>query len=274
MIIDSHQHFWKYHPKTHPWIDESMKAIAKDFLPSDLKPILDKNQVNGCVAVQAHDSERETDFLLEHAQNYSYIKGVVGWVDLQANNVNDRLSYFSKNTLFKGVRHIVQAEPIDFMLRNDFQNGIRKLAQYNLTYDILVYPHQLKNAIKLVKKFPDQRFVLDHIAKPKIPEGVNDQWQLNIQELASYTNVYCKLSGMVTETNNFQSHLYDFTPFLDIVVNAFGIDRVLYGSDWPVCLIAANYNKVMNIIVKYFSKHKESDYNKVMGLNAMKFYNL
>ena len=252
MIIDSHQHFWKYHPDSHSWIDESMKAIAKDFSPSDLKPILDENQVDGCIAVQVDHLEKDTEFLLECAQSNPFIKGVVGWVDLQASNVNDRLAYFSKNNLFKGVRHIVQAEPVDFMLGHAFQNGISQLAQYGLTYDILIYPHQLKNAIKLVEKFPNQSFVLDHIAKPKISDGVSENWKSNIEKLASHKNVYCKLSGMVTETNNFRWKINDFTPFIDTIVNAFGIDRVMFGSDWPVCLTAANYNEVLNIITKYF----------------------
>lgn len=274
MIIDSHQHFWKYHSDTHSWIDESMKVISKDFLPSDLKPILEKNHVDGCIAVQVEQTEKETEFLLNLAQENPFIKGVVGWVDLRASNVKEKLEYFLKNSLFKGVRHIVQTEPNDFMLQHDFQNGISQLAQFNLTYDILVYPHQLSNAVKLVEKFPDQRFILDHIAKPQISEGIEKEWRLNIDKLANHSNVYCKLSGMVTETQNFQWNINDFTPFLDVIINAFGIDKVLFGSDWPVCLTAAKYNEVLNIITEYFSTYNKYDLDKVMGLNANFFYNL
>lgn len=274
MIIDSHQHFWKYDPVDYVWIDESMKVIRKDFFPSDLEPILKENNIDGCVTVQVEQTEKETESLLKFAEENSFIKGVVGWVDLQADNIKQRLEHFTKNDLFKGVRHIVQAEPVDFMLQADFQNGISQLAQFNLTYDILVYPHQLANAVKLVEKFPDQHFVLDHIAKPQISKGIDKEWKSNIDKLAQHPKVYCKLSGMVTETHNFQWNTNDFIPFLDVVVNAFGMDRIMFGSDWPVCLTAATYPEVLNCISSYFSSYSKEDFKKVMGLNASKFYNL
>lgn len=274
MTIDSHQHFWKYDPIRDAWIDDSMQVIRKDFLPQDLQPILKQNNIDGCIAVQADQSETETEFLLRCAQTNPFIKGVVGWVDLLKNNVEDRLAHYSQNNLFKGVRHIVQAEANDFMLREDFQNGISKLEQFNLTYDILVFPPQLKAAIALVNKFPNQKFVLDHIAKPYIKDGKIDGWKQDIQELAKTPNVHCKVSGMVTEADLTGFETSDFIPYLDVVFEAFGTDRILYGSDWPVCLLAATYHEQLNIVQHYVADFSSKDQEKIMGLNAGSFYNL
>lgn len=271
MRIDAHQHFWKFDPVRDAWIDESMQVIRKDFLPSDLEPILKKNNVDGCIAVQADQSEAETKFLLDMAQNNSFIKGVVGWVDLMSDSVEDRLAHFSKDKNLKGIRHIVQAESNDFMLRSDFQNGISKLRQFNLTYDILVFAEQLPAAIELVEKFPEQPFVLDHIAKPKISEGLDKKWKAHIQELAKYENVSCKLSGMVTETKDFKWNGEAFTPFLDVVFNSFGEDRLLYGSDWPVCLLSSPYESVIKIIEDYVPKEYHT---RIFYQNTVNFYSL
>ncbi|ALJ04693.1 amidohydrolase [Pseudalgibacter alginicilyticus] len=275
MKIDAHQHFWIYNPVRDSWIDESMQLIRKDFLPIDLKPILEANSVDGCIAVQADQSEAETEFLLQCAQDNPFIKGVVGWVDLRADNVEERLAYFSKNKNFKGVRHIVQGETDDaFMLRPEFLNGIRKLEQFGLTYDILIHQHQLKQAIALVEKFPHQKFILDHIAKPKISEGIDAEWKKNIQILAAYKNVSCKISGLVTETSNFQWNESIFIPFLDTIVEAFGVKRIMFGSDWPVCLLAGQYQEVLQIITNYFGGFSKEDIEKVMSENAVQVYNL
>ncbi len=274
MIIDSHQHFWKFDLMKDSWMDDSMEVIKKDFLPKDLKPILERNNVDGCIAVQADQSEEETKFLLQCAKENPFIKGVVGWVDLIADTIEDRLEYFSENDFFKGVRHIVQAEKTDFVLRKDFQNGISKLEQFNLTYDILVYPNQLPAVIELVGKFPNQEFILDHIAKPRISEGMNNQWLKNIRLLAANENVSCKLSGLVTETEDFKWSKNDFTPFLDAIVGAFGIDRILFGSDWPVCLLEAKYEEVIEIIYDYFLTYSSESKAKVFGENALKVYNI
>ncbi|KAA5821889.1 amidohydrolase family protein [Algibacter amylolyticus] len=274
MIIDSHQHFWIYDAVRDSWIDETMSVIRKDFLPKDLKPILDANHVEGCIAVQADQSEKETEFLLQCAEQNPFIKGVVGWVDLCDDNVEARLSHFSKNKNLKGIRHIVQAEKDDFVLGEDFQRGISKLSTFNLVYDILVFPSQLENAIKLVEKFPDQKFVLDHIAKPQISEGLNEKWVKNIKQLAAYKNVACKISGMVTETENFNWTPDQFTPFLDSIVNAFGTDRIMFGSDWPVCLLAGEYKSVLQLIENYFIDFSNEDKKLIMGRNAIKYYNL
>jgi len=274
MIIDSHQHFWKYDPVRDAWIDASMKVIKRDFLPNDLKPILNENGVDGCMAVQADQSEEETEFLLACAAENPFIKGVVGWVDLIAENLEDRLKHYAANPLFKGVRHIVQAEKDDYLLRTDVQSGIGKLAKHNLTYDILVFPQQLPAALALVKKFPKQQFILDHIAKPNISESISYQWKVNITALSKFENVSCKLSGMVTEAKNFIFKNQDFTPFLDHVFTSFGPNRLLFGSDWPVCLLAADYKKVLSIIKNYLDKYSKETKAQVLGSNAIKIYNL
>jgi L-fuconolactonase len=272
--IDAHQHFWQFDPIRDSWIDDTMKIIQRDFLPEDLHPILEENEVNGCVSVQADQSELETRFLLKLAADNFFIKGVVGWVDLVADNVAERLAYYAKDPFFKGVRHIVQAEPDDFLLRKKVQQGISHLTPLGLTFDILVFAHQLPAAIKLVEQFPDQPFVLDHIAKPKISKGLNHDWLMNIKKLASYENVRCKLSGMVTETTNFKWEKSDFTPFMEEILSSFGVNRVLFGSDWPVCLLAAKYREQLEIVIEYISTMSIDEQENIMGRNAIEFYNL
>ena len=274
MIIDSHQHFWKYDPVRNSWIDESMKELRRDFLPKDLAPLLKKNGTDGCVAVQADQSENETEFLLNLAQNNTFINGVVGWVDLRANNIEERLAYYSSNNLLKGIRHIVQAESDDFMLGKKFQNGISLLKQFDLTYDILVFPSQLSATIQLVNKFPDQKFIIDHMAKPTIKNGKMVDWKKGIELLAKSQNVYCKVSGMVTEADWKKWRKEDFTKYLDVIFDTFGVDRILYGSDWPVCLLAAEYELQLELISDYITKYSTEDKEKIMGENAINFYNL
>ena len=274
MIIDAHQHLWKYDPVRDNWIEDSMEVLRKDFLPKDLKPILDANGVVGCIAVQADQSEEETEFLLKCAQENPFLKGVVGWVDLRAGNVEERLANYSRNEYFKGVRHIVQAEKDDFLLNKDFQNGVGKLSQYGLSYDLLIYPRQFPATLEMVEKFPNQIFVLDHIAKPSVSEKLDAEWVKNILLLSKHENVFCKISGMVTETKNFEWVKSDFTPYLASVVSAFGTDRLLYGSDWPVCLLAADYKEVLGIIVDYFQNFSTLEKSKIFALNAIKAYNL
>ena len=274
MIIDSHQHFWNYDPVRDAWIDTSMGAIKKDFLPKDFFPILKANTIDGCIAVQADQSETETEFLLQCAEKNPFIKGVVGWVDLTSNILEERLKYYASNPLFKGVRHIVQAESDDYLMRKDVQNGIGKLSKHGLTYDILVFPHQLPSAIALVEAFPHQKFILDHIAKPTISIPVNEKWEYNIKQLSKHKNVYCKLSGMVTETINFKFKDDDFKPYIDVVFKAFGPDRIMFGSAWPVCLLAAKYDKVFKIVNDYLENHSVEIKNNILGKNAIKIYNL
>ena len=274
MIIDSHQHFWKYNPVRDAWIDDTMEVIRKDFLPKDLKPILEKNGVGGCIAVQADQSEEETNFLLECARQNPFIKGVVGWVDLTDEQLESRLAHFANDPLFKGVRHIVQAEKEDYLLREDVQKGISKLAKHKLTFDILIFPHQLPAAIQMVEKFPEQQFILDHIAKPTISAPIENEWKANIAALSGFKNVSCKISGMVTEAENFVFSEDSVTPFLDHVFSTFGPTRLLFGSDWPVCLLAADYSKVLAIIMDYLEQHNEKTKEKILRKNAQLIYNL
>ena len=275
MTIDSHQHFWKYNSQNHAWIDDDMKVIQRDFLPQDLEPILKQHKIDGCISVQTDQSEVETDFLLDLSKENDFIKGVVGWVDLRADNVDARLEYYAQFEKLKGFRHIIQGEnDTEFMLRPKFKRGITKLNSYNLTYDILIYHYQLEQAIQFVKLFPEQKFVIDHIAKPDIKSGEYAQWQTNMKKISLYQNVYCKISGMVTEADWNDWRVLDFKIYVDTVVKAFGTDRLMYGSDFPVCLLAADYDKQLNIVHHYFSDFSNMEKKKIMGGNASKFYNI
>src|SRR3989454_2675689 len=241
MRIDSHQHFWSYDAKEYPWITEKLGRIRRDFLPGDLKPELEKFKLNGSIVVQARSSLTESRWLLNLADHYPSIKGVVGWVDLLSEKAEEQLAEFAKHPKFVGVRHVVQDEPDDeFMLRPEFLRGIGKLKQFKLTYDILIYPKQLPAAIKLVEKFPEQKFVLDHLAKPFIKTGELSPWDQQIRELARSKNVCCKVSGVVTEAKWNEWKPSDFQPYLDVVFEAFREDRLMFGSDWPVCLLSGS----------------------------------
>lgn len=273
--IDSHQHFWQYNPQKHDWITDDMNVIQRDFLPLDLLPILQQNNIDGCISVQADQTEAETDFLLALSDNHDFIKGVVGWVDLRADTIYERLEHYSQFNKLKGFRHIVQSEnDSEFMLRPKFKNGITELGLYDFTYDILVYHYQLEQVIQVVKLFPDQKFVLDHIGKPDIKSGEYGLWQTNIKKLALNQNVYCKISGMVTETEWDDWKPSDFKIYLDTVVKAFGTDRLMYGSNFPVCTLAAAYEVQLNIVTSYFSSFTNVEKKKIMGDNASKFYGL
>ncbi|WP_310559675.1 amidohydrolase family protein [Flavobacterium sp.] len=273
--IDSHQHFWKYNLAKDAWITDDMKVIQRDFLPEDLEPLLKENQIDGCIAVQADQSEEETLFLLELAKDNDFIKGVVGWIDLRSSELKSRLDYFSKFKKLKGFRHIVQAEPEDhFLLRADFCNGIAQLEKYNFTYDILILPKHLPIAFEFVKKFPNQKFVIDHLAKPNFKQNNFADWKKGITAISKCENVYCKVSGLVTEAhwNNWTES--DFTYCLDVVTKVFGIERLLFGSDWPVSLLAASYKESYAIVEHYFSNFSTEEQEKIWGGNAIKFYNL
>jgi L-fuconolactonase len=275
MKIDSHQHFWKYNPLEYGWIDQTMELLQRDFMPSDLETNLTKNNISGTIAVQARQTLGETAWLLELASKNSSIKGVIGWIDLCANDLEDQLTELSKNKKLVGIRHVLHDELDDlFMLRNDFKNGIRSLKKYNLAYDLLIFPKHLKIACDLVSDFPDQRFVIDHLSKPEIKSGTFEPWKSDIEKLARFNNVYCKLSGMVTEAelNNWNQSTFD--PYIEIIYNAFGPNRLMIGSDWPVCLLGGDYSEIMAITVNYISKFEVSIQNKIMGENAIEFYRL
>ncbi len=273
--IDAHQHFWKFDPVRDAWITNEMSAIQKDFMPKDIFPLLQQHEFTGTVVVQSDQSEEENMFQLKNAAQYDFIKGIVGWVDLQAGNIEDRLSYYAQFSKMKGFRHVLQGETDRaLMLKPAFKNGISLLNKYHFTYDILIFPNQLKYAAELAKEFPDQLFVIDHIAKPDIKNKKITGWKEDIQNIAAAENVYCKISGMVTEADLENWKKNEFNPYIDTVVEAFGTNRIMYGSDWPVCLLAAPYGSVLDIVREYFSSFSKNEQDNFFGKNACTFYNL
>jgi L-fuconolactonase len=275
MVIDSHQHFWKYEPVKHDWIDDDMSVIRRDFSPSDLSKVYKESSIDGCVAVQADQTLEETDFLIDLASNNSFIKGIVGWVDLRAENIENVLEKYSTDKIVKGFRHVVQGEADhNFLLRPNFSRGISLLEKYNFTYDILVFPHQLGSVLEFVKKFPNQKFVIDHIAKPYIKDGYFDGWATMMTAIGKHENVSCKMSGMVTEADFNTWTPEQIHPYMNVTLEAFGSSRILFGSDWPVCLVAGNYSKIKKLTTDFISQLSQIEQNSIMGTNAIEFYNL
>lgn len=274
MRIDAHQHFWRHDPIRDSWITDDMSVLRRDFLPEELGPLLAAYGMDGSVAVQADQSETETLFLLELSEVHPKVLGVVGWVDLVAPNLAERLEHFCRWERFRGVRHIAQAEPPDFLIRDDVARGIGLLNDFGLTFDLLVYPRQLPAALSLVERLPDQLFVVDHMAKPLIVEGLTEPWGGQMRELAGYPNVWCKVSGLVTEADWDAWRPKDFRPYLDLVFDAFGPDRLMFGSDWPVCLLAAEYGRVVDLIQDYTGDLPPAERNQVFGGTAARFYGL
>jgi L-fuconolactonase len=274
MIIDAHQHFWNYDARKHSWINDSMQSIQRNFTPADLQIVFEKNNIDGCVTVQVEQTEEETIHLIESAKQNSFIKGIVGWTDIQSPDITERLDFFKQFSIVKGFRHVVQAEHDEFLYDQNFRKGISSLQQYNFTYDILVYPRQLKAATDFAGAFPNQLFVLDHLAKPYIKDGLIDEWKKDINALASPDNIWCKLSGLVTEAG-WHHHPYNhFIPYLEVAVEAFGINRIMFGSDWPVCLVADSYENVLSIVSEFFRSFTKEEREKFFALNAIEFYNL
>jgi L-fuconolactonase len=275
MYIDAHQHFWNYDPREYQWIDETMTPLRRDFLPADLQDELEREGFQGSVAVQARQSLQETRWLLELAAQSPFILGVVGWVELRSPQAGAHLKQLAQNPKLVGIRHIVQSEPDDrFLLQPDFLRGISLLAEFDLAYDILIYPKHLTVAAEFVRRFPEQRFVLDHLAKPEIKSGTINAWKKGIAELAGYPNVYCKLSGLVTEADWNRWKPGDMRPYLDVAFERFGPNRLLIGSDWPVCTLAGSYARVMGLVKDYLSGHSEQEREAILGGNAKRFWRL
>ena len=275
MFIDAHQHFWQYAAADYPWIDASMERLARDYLPADLTAVALTEGVTGSVAVQARQTVQETDWLLSLAATNPFIRGVVGWVDLRSPTVADDLRCRVSNPKLVGVRHVVQDEPDPrFLLGDDFVRGLKTLEAFQLTYDLLLFPHQLPAAVELAALLPDQPFVLDHLAKPQIKAGKLADWEADIKTLDRPQNVCCKLSGLVTEAdwNNWSRD--DFRGVLDVALTAFGPDRLLFGSDWPVCLLAANYSEVVGIVSDVLATLSHSEQAAIKGATATRFYGL
>jgi L-fuconolactonase len=274
MRVDTHVHFWHYDKIRDEWITDEMEVLQQDYLPQHLSSSLKRNGFDACVAVQASQAELETHFLVELSRSHDIIRGVVGWIDLQKEDIGERLQYFSQYPVIKGWRHVVQGEPDDFLLRKDFQRGIQALQPYGYTYDILIYPRQLPPALEFVSRFPEQKFVIDHCAKPDIAHKQIDEWQSLMQEMAKHPNVYCKLSGLLTEARWRHWSPAEFYPYLDTVFNAFGTDRILFGSDWPVILLSGLYVQWRSLVEKYMENFESEEKEKIFGGNAVQFYGL
>ena len=275
MTIDSHQHYWKYEPEKHSWINDEMSVIRRDFLPADLKKIYEENGIDGCVAVQADQTLAETDFLLGLANENEFIKGVVAWADLRSPDIDSVLEQYHSEVKLKGWRHIVQGETDhNFLMRPDFLKGISYLEKYGYVYDILIFPHQLGTTLEFVRQFPHQKFVIDHIAKPYIKDGFFDGWAVLMHEIAKHQNVHCKLSGMITEADYKTWTPQQIVPYMDWVLKSFGPERIMYGSDWPVCLVAGSYAQVKKLVADFISTLSGEEQKAIMGGNAIKFYSL
>ncbi len=275
MRIDSHQHFWRYTPDEYGWIDTTMAALRRDFLPAELRREMDGAAIDACIAVQARQTAEETRWLLEIADTHRFVAGVIGWTDLQADDAAEQLDRFVDHPKLVGVRHIIQAEPDDrFMLRPAFCRGLSLLERRDLTYDILIYPKHLPVAAELVARFPRQRFVLDHLAKPAIRAREMREWEDGIRAIAEFPLVFCKLSGLVTEADWSRWTPDDIDPYLDVAFQYFGADRLLAGSDWPVCTVAADYRRTIALVDNYMAARPAAERNAVMGGNAARLWRL
>jgi L-fuconolactonase len=273
--IDCHQHFWKYNPAHQVWMTDQMAVLRRDFLPEELEPLLKAIQFNGTIAVQARQMVEETEWLLELSDKHDFIKGVVGWVDLRSPKLRAQLERYAKHPKLVGVRHVVHDEADDnFMLRPEFRRGLAQLGEFHLTYDLLLFPKHLPVAVQLVTEFPSQPFVLDHIAKPAIRDGLVSPWQEDLARLAEFPNVFCKLSGLVTEAKWKQWRPGDFHRYLDRVVAAFGPERVMIGSDWPVCTLSGDYVSTMRLVTDYVERFSARIQDDILGGNCARFYRL
>lgn len=272
-MIDAHQHFWQYEPDEYGWIDESMSAIRRDFLPADAKCEMDRAGVTASVAVQARQTLEETRWLLDLAVGHPFIRGVVGWIDLEG-DVDAQLAGFSDDRSLVGVRHIVQEEADGFLERPAFLEGIKRLDAFGLAYDILVSARQLPAAMSFACRFPRQLFVLDHLGKPDLRHGELDVWRRHLEALAVLPNVYCKLSGLVTEADWHGWTPGQLRPYLDGALESFGPSRVMMGSDWPVCLVAGSYSDVVGLVIDAIAEYSPHERQQMLGGTAQQFWNL
>ena len=273
MIVDAHQHFWRYDPREYAWIDDRMEALRRDFLPDDLVPHLEQAGVDATIAVQTRQTVEETEWLLRLADRHPFIAGVVGWIDLRAADVEARLEGLHHRPRLAGIRHIVQSEPDDrFLLDPAFGRGIAALGQAGLPYDILIYPRHLPVAAEFVSRFPSQVFVLDHLAKPEIRRGAIDEWARGLRRLAGAPNVWCKVSGLVTEADWQAWTPRQIQPYLDAAFECFGARRLIAGSDWPVCTLAAGYSRTMAVVRDYLGPFTSEERAAVLGRNAQAVY--
>jgi L-fuconolactonase len=273
--IDSHHHFWRYDPAQYGWIDESMRVIRRDFLPDDLRTATAAAGINGVISVQARQSLEDTRWLLSFADQHDFIRGVVGWVPLASPDVKRELEPLTKHEKLVAVRHVVQNEPDDnFVLRDDFNAGIASLREFDLRYDILIFERHLPQTIRFIDHHPNQVFVLDHIAKPKIKTGEIEPWRRHIAELARRENVYCKVSGMVTEADPQHWTPQQLRPYFDAVLEAFTPRRLMFGSDWPVCLLGVGYAEWVDTVRGWTAELSSAERNRIFGETAAEAYHL
>jgi len=274
MKIDAHQHFWKYDATEYPWIGAGT-VLERSWMPEDLRPILEGAGMAGCVAVQARQSREESRWRLDWAEEHSWMRGVVGWVDLRSERVDEELGELTGRRGLVGVRHVVQDEvDEDFLGGGAFCRGVGKLAGYGLAYDLLIYARQLESAVRMVERFPEQRFVIDHLAKPEIRLGKLEGWREWMKEMGKFPQVMCKVSGMVTEARVGDWKAEDLRPYMEVVLEVFGVDRLMFGSDWPVCLLAADYGRVLGVVEGALEGFSVVDRAKIFGGNALRFYGL
>lgn len=272
--VDAHQHFWKYSASEYEWIDDSVDRLRRDFMPADLAAEMRAARVNAAVSVQARQSLAETDWLLDLADQHDFLAGVVGWAPIAGPSFAEDLERIATHPKLKGLRHLLQGEEDAYMLQMSFQHGLDQLLPTGLVYDIVIYERQLPSALELVDRNPRQVFVLDHVAKPKIQDGVLSPWRENMEEMASRPNVYCKLSGMVTEADRSEWTPADLAPYFDTVLEAFGPERLLAGSDWPVCTVAASYPQWWQTLRDALGALSPSEQEKILGGNTVRVYNL
>jgi len=273
-IIDSHQHFWKYNAAEYPWMTGDLACCQRDLLPSDLEPLLDAGKIDGSIAVQARQVVAETDFLLELAAAHSRVLGVVGWVPLCQKNVAEDLERYASHKKVVGFRHVIQDEPDDdFILRSDFNAGVRELSRYPLCYDILIFEKHLPQTMQFVDQHPNLPMVVDHIAKPKIvPGAFSETWAKHMRELAKREQLTCKISGMATEVHGGLWDAEILRPYFDVVLEAFGPDRLMFGSDWPVCLMRTSHTRWVEVVRSWIAELSADEQNAIMGGTAERFY--
>lgn len=274
-MIDSHQHFWTYQENRDAWITEDMARIRKNFYPNDSHELFANNDIDGCIAVQADSSEDETLFLISLAEQSEFIKGVVGWVDLQAKNIESRLTYFSQFEQIVGFRHVVQSETDpDFLARPDFLRGVQLLESFDFTYDLLIYPNQLNAGIEFCKKNSNQSIVLDHLGKPPIKSGDISEWKKYIKKFKELENVSAKISGLITEAEWFNWNEKDILDIIEISLDVFGSDRLMFGTDYPVVLVAEELSSWVSIFKKSIAKLSSDEIKKITIDNCVQFYKI
>jgi len=275
MLLDSHQHFWQVGRFDYPWMTSDLGVLYRDYLPHDLAPIIEARGVTKTVLVQASNSVAESRWLLNLADENSFIAGVVGWVDLMSPIIDAQLDELTTHPKFKGVRHLVESEPNDnWLVQASVLSGLRQLSKYRLSYDLLVHSRHLKYVPQVVETVPELTFVIDHLAKPPIAKNEIKEWSEALKPLASYEHVHCKLSGLVTEANWTSWKPDDLRPYVEYALELFGADRLMFGSDYPVCLLAASYDRVLDAFQEILAPLSDADREKIFSNNAAKFYRL